>query len=68
MNYVSSVENLANMISIAETTSNTLNYTVQEKGPVSALKTVVICGSCGAQELVIDENKTECPHCDDYIY
>lgn len=56
------------MISIAETTSNTLNYTVQEKGPVSALKTVVICGSCGAQELAIDENKTECPHCDDYIY
>lgn len=29
---------------------------------------IVICGSCGAIEEYIDNHKTECPNCDEYIY
>jgi len=31
-------------------------------------KPVIICGLCGAKENYIDDRKTECPNCDDYIY
>jgi hypothetical protein len=34
----------------------------------SAPKRIVICGSCGAVEIYIDDHKTECPNCDEYIY
>jgi hypothetical protein len=40
---------------------------VEEQPPIK-LKPVVICGSCGAQELSLENGRTECPHCDDYIY
>ncbi len=56
------------MISVAETAIDNISYTLAEENKVNRLKTVVLCGSCGAQELAVDENKTECPHCDDYIY
>lgn len=56
------------MISVAETVIGNTNIAIVEEAKVSRLKPVVICGSCGAQELVIDEIRTECPHCDEYIY
>lgn len=34
----------------------------------SKAKTKIICGSCGAEEVEVDDNKTECPNCDEYIY
>lgn len=32
------------------------------------IKTIVLCGACGAQEVTVGDNKTECPNCDEYIY
>ena len=58
------------MITVADTAIDNIQTTqlvAASKGG-NKLAPVVICGSCGAQELVVDENKTECPHCDDYIY
>lgn len=58
------------MFSVAETNNNT-NITLLTTADIQGenkTKTIVICGACGAQERTIDENKTECPHCDDYIY
>ena len=58
------------MISVAHSAieNNIIAATIIEEKQVLKLKPVVICGSCGAQELAVDENKTECPNCDEYIY
>jgi len=58
------------MFSVAETTNN-MNVTLLTTADIQSenkIKTVVICGACGAQEHMVDEHRTECPHCDDYIY
>lgn len=58
------------MITVADTAINHIHTTdtIVETKTQNRSKTVVICGSCGAQELAVDDSKTECPHCDDYIY
>lgn len=47
---------------------NTLLTRLPETGRAAHAQPVVICGMCGAQEKLRDDNSTECPHCDDYIY
>lgn len=58
------------MISVANTAVEMSNTpkTIAETSQNVQPKTVIICGACGAQEILIDTNKTECPNCDDYIY
>lgn len=58
------------MNAVAITATETKNIVDHITGTQSAIpkKTLIICGICGAQEQAIEDNKTECPNCDEYIY
>lgn len=53
-------------ISAAET--GTLDSTIVTEQKPNKIKPTIICGACGAVENEVDDNKTECPNCDEYIY
>ncbi len=57
------------MISVSVSTLDAEKTTKTNKTEQPARhKTVVICGACGAEEEIVEDNKTECPNCDEYIY
>ena len=49
-------------------TQTTLQNRSEETNLHAQAGPVVICGMCGAQEKLLDNNTTECPYCDEYIY
>ncbi len=57
------------MISVSVPTIDAENImNINKAAQPARLKPVVICGACGAEEVTVEDNKTECPHCDEYIY
>ena len=57
-----------NSVAITAIETNNITGNIIDTQTGIKTKTLIICGICGAQEQAIDENKTECPNCDEYIY
>jgi len=58
------------MNTIAPSAAEAVNYMqpISTDNNNAPTKPLVICGSCGAIEQTVEGGRTECPHCDEYIY
>ena len=57
-----------NLISVPAVNAGDNTKTHTAEPITNKIKPVIICGACGAEEKPVDEFKTECPNCDEYIY
>ena len=57
-----------NTISVPAVEAGAYNSTYTVNQQPNKIKPRIICGACGAEEVEVDDNKTECPNCDEYIY